>query len=155
MKSVSFCIILSALFSISCQQQSSDPPPQEEVITEFKKQFNEFYETYASADISFVDTFTEDAISMDTNGELTTGRDSYREAMVQLFDTYEIDLLNYTDPGIVYSPEQIVSFNDYEELFIHKETGDTTRVHGTWLGIWQKVNDDWKVKMSTFHVKDK
>jgi len=138
---------------ISCQQPN-DSPSQEEVITEFKEQFNQFYETYAAADISFVDAFTEDAISMDTNGELMTGRDAYREAMIGMFDTYDIDLLNYTEPGIIYSPNQIVSYNDYEELFIHKESGDTTHVHGTWLGIWQKENEDWKVKLSTFHTKD-
>ena len=146
-------IVISVTILISCQQQSNEPPSQEEVITEFKKQFNQFYETYAAADISFVDAFTEDAISMDTNGELMTGRDAYRDAMVQMFSTYEIDLLNYTDPGIVYSADQIVSYNDYEELFIHKESGDTTHVHGTWLGIWQKENGEWKVKMNTFHTK--
>ena len=154
MKTQFIFILLVATILISCQQQSFDHPPLEEVITEFKEQFNQFYETYAAADIAFVDAFTEDAISMDTNGELMRGRDAYREAMIQMIDTYDIDLLNYTEPGIVYSPEQIVSYNDYEELFIHKETGDTTHVHGTWLGIWQKENDDWKVKMSTFHTKD-
>ena len=154
MKSPLILIVFCAAILITCQQQTNDLRSQEEVITEFKEQFNQFYETYAAADIAFVDAFTEDAISMDTNGELMTGRDAYREAMVQMFNTYDIDLLNYTEPGIVYSPEQIVSYNDYEELFIHKESGDTTHVHGTWLGIWQKENEDWKVKMSTFHTKD-
>jgi ketosteroid isomerase-like protein len=154
MKTASLCVILSLLFLISCQKEPSSPASQEEAITQFKKQFNLFYDTYSAADISFVETFTEDVISMDTNGELMTGRDAYRESMVQMFDTYEIDLLNYTEPGIIYSPDQIVTYNDYEELFIHKETGDTTRVHGTWLGIWQKENNEWKVKMNTFHTKD-
>ena len=154
MKSLRLLIILGTTILVSCQQPNNSPS-QEEVSTEFKEQFNQFYETYADADITFVDAFTEDAISMDTNGDLMTGRDAYRDAMVQMFETYDIDLLNYTEPGIVYSPEQIVSYNDYEELFIHKETGDTTHVYGTWLGIWQKENNDWKVKMSTFHTKDK
>ena len=153
MKSLRLLIILCTMILISCQQPN-DSPSQEEVITEFKEQFNQFYETYAAADIAFVDAFTEDAISMDTNGALMTGRDAYREAMIGMFDTYDIDLLNYTEPGIVYSQGQIVSYNDYEELFIHKSSGDTTHVHGTWLGIWQKENEDWKVKLSTFHTKD-
>lgn len=154
MKIFHLFIILCATIFVSCQQQANDPPSQQETITEFKKQFNQFYETYAASDISFVDSFTEDAISINTNGDLMTGRDTYQEAMNRMFDTYEIDLLNYTEPGIIFSPEQIVSYNDYEELFIHKESGDTTRVHGTWLGIWQKDNNDWKVKMSTYHIKD-
>jgi ketosteroid isomerase-like protein len=154
MRLLNIATILFVFIFISCQQQSNNPPLQEEAITGFKAQFNQFYETYAAGDISFVDVFTEDTIAMDTNGELMTGREGYREAMIQMFDTYDIDLLNYTEPGIVYSPEQIVSYNDYEELFIHKETGDTTHVNGTWLGIWQKENEGWKVKMSTFHTKE-
>lgn len=146
-------IILITMSLISCAGIEKEQMSKEDVIAEFKEDFNNFYEIYANADPAFIDYYTDDVITMNTNGEITVGNETYREIWVENFKNYEIDLLEYTDPGIVYSEDQIVSYNDYDELFISKETGDTRRVQGTWIGVWQKQGDKWMVKMNTFHLK--
>ena len=40
-----------------------------------------------------------------------------------------------------------MTYNTYEEYFIHKETGDTSHpqtitVLGTWMALWRKQPDD-------------
>ncbi len=149
-----FIFIIFSFLLLSCQSDSVDSRSQEQVLEEFTTQFNQFYETYSNADPSFLDMYADDVISIDTNGDRMRGSEPYRDAIIQMFDTYEIDLLDYTQPELVYSDGQIVSFNDYEELFITKSTGDTTRVEGTWIGVWQHDGEKWVVKMNTFHIKE-
>ncbi|MFN2394229.1 MAG: hypothetical protein ABR597_00930 [Bacteroidales bacterium] len=84
-------------------------PSKEDIIAEFMLDFTEFYETYAQADIGFIDYYADDVITMDTQGEIITGNEMYREAWAENFKNYEINLLEYTEPGIVYSENQIVT----------------------------------------------
>lgn len=139
---------------ISCRGEPKGESSAEETTREFIAQFNEFYETYSNADISFLEWYASDVVSIDTNGDQIIGREAYRDAIEQMFDQYEIDLLSYSEPDLFMSDSQIVSVNDYEELFISKSTGDTTRVAGTWIGVWQNDGERWVVSMNTFHLKD-
>lgn len=153
MKSLILILSASILLS-SCLKTEQSQSNEEEVIADFLIRFNQFYETYARADIDFIDYYTHDVVTIDTNGKITKGSEVYRDAWTENFRNYEIDLLEYTKPGIVFSQDQIVTYNDYDELFIHKETRDTTRVQGTWIGVWQKIDNQWMVKMNTFHIRD-
>lgn len=150
-----FILSLFVFFALnSCVEKKQPQVNKDEVIESFLKDFNLFYNTYAKADIGFIDYYTDDVKTIDTNGNLTEGSEAYREVWTKNFEKYDIDLLEYTQPGIVFSYDQIVSYNDYNELFINKETGDTIRVEGTWIGVWQKVDEQWKVKLNTFHIRE-
>lgn len=146
------CPLLVAV--AACTGGAEQPAPTDEALRAgFNETFTQFYETYARADIGFVDYYTDDVITIDDAGEVTMGSAMYREAWTENFQQYTIDLLEYTKPQIVFSRDQIVSYNDYDELFISNETGDTTRVRGTWIGVWERTGDVWRVRLNTFHIK--
>jgi len=131
------------------------PKSNEEKIKEgFVEQFNEFYNLYGSNSTEFVDYYAEDVITMDDKGEVTVGREAYRESWAGVLERFEIELLEFTPPEILFSPDQIVSYNDYDEYFISKETGDSIRGRGTWIAVWQREGNKWRVKMNTYHLKE-
>lgn len=139
----------------ACNQTHDDTVSDEEVLSEFTDMFYEFYDTYGSGDIAFVDYYADDVITMDTEGEITSGNDSYREIWTENFKRVKIDKLEYTDPEIIYSRDMIVTYNNYDERFVFFETGDTTEVQGTWIAVWQKRDGDWKITMNTYHQKER
>lgn len=150
-----YILPLLLLFTLhACQSDTGNGPSDAEIIEDFKTHFFTFYETYADMNPDFVDYYAKDVINMDNKGEVMIGSETYRDVWTETFQKYEIDLLDYTDPEIIYSREQIVTYNDYDELFISMETRDTVRVRGTWIAVWKPVDDKWLVTMNTFHIKD-
>jgi ketosteroid isomerase-like protein len=148
-------LIFGYLFPVFLVFISCSPKHDEEKIKEdFVVQFNEFYKLYGSNSTEFVDYYAEDVITMDDKGKVTVGREEYRESWAGVLARYEIDLLEFTAPEILFSPGQIVSYNDYDEYFISKETGDSIRGRGTWIAVWQRKGNKWRVKMNTYHLKE-
>lgn len=151
-KLLKFTLLFAALlFFTNCSKETKDHKSEEEILEEFTEQFYEFYDTYGDGDISFVDYYSDDVISMDNTGEVTIGNENYREIWTENFKRVRIDKLDYTDPEIIFSREMIFTYNKYDERFIYTESGDTTEVRGTWLAVWKPINDEWKVVMNTFH----
>lgn len=153
-KTIKLLIIagLSTLW-IACNNESRDIQTEEQIINEFTKEFYKFYDTYGEGDISFVDYYAENVVTMDNTGEIMTGSEKYREIWSENFKVIKIDKLDYTKPEIIYSRDMILTYNNYDERFIHLETGDTTEVRGTWIAVWKKREGNWKVVMNTFHLE--
>ena len=141
---------ITALFA-GCAVESS--PTEAEIEQEIIKTFNELYEAYAGMDVDkFSAFYKEDVIRMGTSGSHRIGRESFVEHWKNSFANTEMVLLDYSQPTILVGKDQTVTFNTYEELFIDRETRDTTFADGTWIGIWQKQEDEsWKLRMTTWH----
>lgn len=148
-------LMVTGLFTLcfACSYESGDTQTEEQIIYEFTKEFYKFYDTYGEGDISFVDYYAEDVITMDNTGKIMTGSEKYREIWSDNFKKIKIDKLDYTKPEIIYSRDMIVTYNNYDERFIHLETGDTTEVKGTWIAVWKKKEGNWEVVMNTFHLE--
>ncbi|WP_340074063.1 hypothetical protein [Leptobacterium sp. I13] len=148
--------ILSLLFIIcltACKKEEPKPS-EEEMIALFKKQFREFYTAYSKSDDRYLDYYEEDIVRIDTEGNADVGKDVFIKKWGENQVKYTIKVLFFSEPNVIYSHDQIVSYSTFDELFILNETQDTTNVKGTWIGVWKKQPDNsWKVKMSTWHVK--
>jgi len=89
---------------------------------------------------------------MGTDGTYEIGKDVFKQGWIESAEKFDMVLLNYSQPTVLVGQDQVVTFNTFDELFINKETRDTTEVHGTWLGVWKKQEDgSWKLRMTTWH----
>ena len=142
---------LTLLIFISCsedKQQSS-----EEIKTEVINTLNKLYEGYSDSDLEeFTRYYQNDVIRMGTDGEYQKGKDVFIENWTKTYEKYEVVVLDYSQPEVLVGQDQVVTFNNYDEMFIEKKTRDTTRIQGTWIGVWKKQEDDsWKLRMTTWH----
>lgn len=138
----------------TCSSEPINDSLSESEKETFTEMFYDFYDTYGAGDISFVDYFAEDVITMDNRGETTVGSENYRDVWTENFKIIAIERLDYTDPEIIFGRDLIVTYNDYDEQFLYLESGETRDVRGTWIAVWEKRGDDWKIAMNTFHLKD-
>lgn len=143
------CILVS-IFLSGCSGTNGET--EEQVKTEIQTVFEDFYSKYENEDLSFTDYYTDDVIRLAPSGEFTDSVDEFRERWKQTIEDDSFDLLDFGEPRFIISPEQVVSFNTFDEIFIEPESGDTTRYTGTWVAVWQKQdNGDWKIRMTTWH----
>lgn len=145
-----YLLILTLALLIGCTESSTYS--DEQVRAEIQNVFDDFYTKYESEDISFTDYYTDDVIRLAPTGEFTDSVHEFREGWKQTIQDDSFELLDFGEPRFVISPEQVVSFNTFDEIFIAPETGDTTRYTGTWVAVWQKQESgEWKIRMTTWH----
>lgn len=143
-------IIALALISFGCENQPK--AEQADSKAEVKKAWEELYEYYGAGDMRFTDYYQDDVLRMGTNGEYKTGKKVFKEGWQKYYEENEVKLLDYSEPTILESDDQSVTFNTYKEIFIDKESRDTTYVEGTWIAVWKKQEDkSWKIRMTTWH----
>lgn len=143
-------ILTIAMVLLGCENQPKIEPSDSKV--EVKKAWEALYEHYANGDLRFTDYYQDDVIRMGTTGEYRTGKKVFKEGWQKYYEENEVKLLDYSQPTILESQDQSVTFNTYKEIFIDKETRDTTYVEGTWIAVWKRQDDkSWKIRMSTWH----
>lgn len=147
MKYTIFILIL-AVMSCNEKQIIKEENIEENVRTAWKG----LYKNYENLDLSFIDYYQDDVIRMNADGEYKIGKDLFKEAWGDNLSKYHVEVLDYSEPTILPSKEQAVTYNTYKEIFVNKQTLDTTLIEGTWIGVWKKQDDgSWKVRMSTWH----
>ncbi len=145
--------ILCILFLIVGCATKEEKKSANEIEAEINEVFNEFYEDYKRFDVEkFTSFYQDDVIRMGKDGEYQVGKKVFKESWYDNIKKYDLVLLDYSQPTILPSNDQTVTFNTYHELFIDKKTRDTTEIRGTWIGIWKKQEDgSWKLSMTTWH----
>lgn len=140
------------IFLFACQHREK-PQSLDEIESEITETFNNLYRDYKKFDVeAFTSYYQDDVIRMGKDGKYEVGKDVFRKGWYESAEKYDMVLLDYSQPEILASQDQVVTFNTYDELFIKKDTRDTTRIHGTWIGIWKKQADgSWKLRMTTWH----
>ena len=146
-----YLILLTSFLTLGCQQQKVQS--EEEIKAEITALFNGLYEDYEAFDVDkFTGYYQDDVIRMGTDGTYEIGKDIFKQGWLESAENYDMVLLDYSQPTVLSSQDQVVTFNTYHELFIEKATQDTTEVHGTWIGVWKKQEDgSWKLRMTTWH----
>ena len=148
---ISLALVLALALTLTSCRSEIDSKEQNSV-TEVKKAWEALYEHYSNSDMRFIDYYQDDVLRMGTDGEYKVGKAVFKKGWENHYKENYVKLLDYSQPTILESEDQSVTFNTYEELFINKQTQDTTHVEGTWIAIWKKQDDgSWKIRMSTWH----
>ena len=143
-------VFLVLLFISGCDEKKSSN--EKDIKESVKTAWKELYENYESSNLKFIDYYQDDVIRMNTDGECQVGKDIFEESWKEYYEKNYIKVLDYGEPTILHSKEQTVTFNTYKEIFVDKETLDTTLVEGTWIAVWKKQADgNWKIRMTTWH----
>lgn len=59
-------------------------------------------------------------------------------------------LIHRGKPTIIPSENMAISYNRFNELFIHKESSDAIKNVGTYIVNWKRQADDsWKIRFET------
>ena len=155
MKLSAVLIIFTLCFSSSLKAQNSTNGDysKEEVEKEVTETFNKLYEEYSKFDLEgFTQYYQDDVIRMGKDGTVQRGKDIFKRGWRETAEKYDMVLLDYSQPEVLVAEDQVVTYNTYHELFISKETRDTTVINGTWIGIWKRQEDNsWKLRMTTWH----
>lgn len=147
-----YCFLF-ALCLAACQSERPSTNDQlEEAEQAVRTAFMDLYERYAESDISYTKYYEDSVLRMDGSGDVKYGKQEHVDQQLDVYDRYEVQMLDYSEPTILPGLDQVVTYNTYEEYFIHKERGDTSHVMGTWIAIWRKQDDgSWKLRMTTWH----
>lgn len=146
-------LLMSLFFFTTC---TTPEPRKLTTEAEILEAWSGLYETYTDGTLEdMLNYYQDDVIRMGKGGNTQIGKDLFREGWERTYEQYEVEILNYSQPEILMGHDQVVTYNTYDEIFIEKETADTTRANGTWIGIW-KLQDDgsWKLRMTTWHIDD-
>lgn len=148
------CLLLLVLvLLISCEEKMKNKEAAEDPQTEVLQEFNDMYEVYAQGDQEFFQFYEEDFVRLDSKGKITTGVSNPRQEWKEFMNTHSLKLLSYAQPEMIVSPDQVVTINDFEELFIQKEAQDTAYNRGVYVAVWSRQPDDtWKISMDTWHA---
>lgn len=148
MKNTLFLLILLLFFACETKQEATE----EQTVESVTKAWKELYQHYENSDLHFIDFYQDDVIRMGTDGMYKVGKEVFRKGWEEYYQKNHVEVLDYSQPTVLPSKEQTVTFNTYKEIFISKETLDTTFVEGTWIAVWKKQDDgSWKIRMSTWH----
>ena len=138
---------------ISCEENRENKGSAEDAKAEVLQEYNDMYEVYSQGDQEFFQFYEEDFVRLDSKGNITKGVSNPRQEWKEFMNTHSLKLLSYGQPEMIVSPDQVVTINDFEELFIQKEEQDTAYNRGVYVAVWSRQPDDtWKISMDTWHA---
>jgi hypothetical protein len=148
-------IILSFIALIGCKNENKLVPKTKtsdaEVTNIIIKQVDSLYAVYERFDYDWIEFYDNNytAIYPDSPVEHMT-KDSLKAQWKRIYAKYDVKLLSRGKPTIIPSEDMAISYNSFNEVFIHKETHDTINNQGTYIVNWKRKSDDtWKIVFET------
>lgn len=147
-------LILTIIFLTNCQNTEENSTDQ--IEAEILREIDGLSQAFTKSDLKWVDYYQQEYTTISTNGlnEINT-TDDLRKTWGNTYKKYEVILRDHGKPTLLISQGQVVHYNTYDEIFINRETRDTTVSLGTWIVVWKKQeNDTWKINLETYHVTE-
>ena len=146
-------LMLSVL--IGCEKDKETVPetktPDSELTALIAKQVDSLYAVYERFDYDWIEFYADNytAIYPDSPIQHLT-KDSLRAQWEQIYDKYDVKLIDRGRPTIIPSEDMAISYNTFNEIFINKESSDTIKNVGTYIINWKRQPDDsWKIVFET------
>ena len=114
---------------------------------EIRQQYDAYNAAFDNNDVNAIVAFyTDDAVSLPPDGSIITGLATIRDSMVVFREQNDYVLDEYSPPQIQVSGDLAVTYSTFDEHWTSKATGETTRVVGRWLVVWERQSDgSWKI----------
>lgn len=147
-------LFLIIILSNECQPKKSKEDTENTIREEVLEEFNTMYDIYAEGTDEYFNFYEQDFVRVGTDGNMITGIEQPKKEWNKLLSQYHMKLINYGQPKMLIASGQVVTINSYEEIFVHKDTSDTTLVEGVYIATWRRQNNDsWKISMDTWHAE--
>lgn len=145
------------IFLSACEEQKVLEKPQKTPDSELqaliKKQVDSLYAVYSRFDYDWIDFYEErfTAIYPESPVKLNS-KDSLFAQWQEIYQDFNVELVNRGQPTIITSEDMAISYNSFNEIFVNKQTQDTTKSMGTYIVAWRRQSDDsWKIVFETLH----
>ncbi|WP_422351645.1 YybH family protein [Flagellimonas sp.] len=112
-----------------------------------------FYTVYERFDYDWIDFFENEFTNVFPDTPIRKiSKDSTKALWKDLYNRYEVQLLERGDPSFITSQDMVISHNYFNEIFIHKESRDTIPNAGTYVIAWRRQPDNsWKIVFESVH----
>ncbi len=158
MKHLTLRLLLIALSFIAitgCRNEtnldSATKTSDSEITDLITKQVDSLYAVYERFDYDWIEFYDDHytAIYPDSPIQHMT-KDSLKAQWSRIYAKYDVKLLNRGRPTIIPSEDMAISYNSFNEIFIHKESRDTINNVGTYIVNWKRQPDNtWKIVFET------
>ncbi len=158
MKNYKFHLPLIALLFtalVGCKNKPKlEPQPKTsdaELTAIITKQVDSLYTIYERFDYDWIDFFADDYTAIYPNSPIKQmTKESLKAQWERIYKKFDVKLLHRGRPTVIPSEDMAISYNTYNEIFINKETRDTTKNVGTYIINWKKQPDNsWKIVFET------
>lgn len=157
MKKLLISSLMLVVLFFSCQEKKNQEPtkttPEPVLQALIKKHVDSLYTVYSRFDYDWIDFYEDPYTFIYPNSPVTINRtDSLRHHWKGLYEKYDVQLLERGEPTILTSEDMAISYNSFNEIFINKQTKDTTKNVGTYIVAWRRQpNNSWKIAFETLH----
>ena len=144
-------LILTALITSSCQEKQEQQMPESTPIFELEsvieQELDSFYIAYRRSDGSWIDFFEDEFTNVFPDTPIRKiSKDSTRSIWKNIYDNYDVQLISRGKPSFITSEDMVISHNQFEEVFIDKESNDTIWNAGSYTVAWRRQADNsWKI----------
>ncbi len=151
--SLPLSLCLGLLFA--CEDRPQEPTNVNtsaiEDIIEVK--IDSFYTVYERFDYDWIDFFEDEFTNVFPDTPIRKiSKDSTKAIWERIYNRYDVQLLERGKPSFITSQDMVISYNYFNEIFIHKATKDTIKNAGTYVVAWRrKANNDWKIVFESVH----
>jgi uncharacterized protein (TIGR02246 family) len=142
--------------SLSLLLLSCTPTKQAAKPEEIRRQYDAFKAAWAANDGTAIAAFYADnAIQLPDNGSLAAGRSTIRDSTVAFLQQNSF-AWETSAPNIQVSGDLAATYSTFDERWISKASGDTTRQSGHWLVIWERQADGrWRISKEMWTVRQR
>ena len=112
-----------------------------------------FYTVYERFDYEWIDFFEDEFTNVFPDTPIRKiSKDSTKALWKDIYDRYEVRLVERGEPSFITSQDMVISHNYFNEIFIHKQSGDTIPNAGTYVIAWRRqAGDKWKIVFESVH----
>ena len=123
---------------------------------EVRRQYDAFKAAWAANDGAATASFYADsAIQLPDNGSLAAGRSTIRDSTVAFLAQNNF-AWETSAPDIQVSGDLATTYSTFDEHWVSKASGDTTRQSGHWLVVWERQADGvWRISKEMWTVRQR
>jgi hypothetical protein len=155
LKLILLLIFLSFTALIGCKNENKQVPEPKTSDSELTniiiKQVDSLYEAYERFDYDWMEFYDDKYTAIYPGSPVQyMSKDSLKADWKRIYARYDVKLLSRGRPTVIPSEDMAISYNSFNEVFIHKETRDTIQNKGTYIVNWKRQPDDtWKIVFET------
>lgn len=150
-------LVLILISIIGCQPieqpKETTKTSSEDLKAEIRIHVDSLYQVYERFDFDWMEFYENDYTAIYPNGPIKLmTKDSLKAQWKRIYENSTVKLLDRGEPTIIESEDMAISYNSFHEIFINKETNDTTNSVGTYIIAWRRQPDkSWKIVFETVH----
>jgi len=148
-------VVLSFASLLGCSNETKQEhlikASDSELTKIITKQVDSLYSVYERFDYDWIEFYDNNYTAIYPGAPIKhMTKDSLKAQWKRIYAKNHVKLLSRGRPTIIPSEDMAISYNSFHEIFVDKETLDTTNSKGTYIINWKRQhNDTWVIVFET------